>query len=233
MPICLFSFCRMFLAHHPMSGLLDEMFYPEEKNKPITSNVDIIQNNLLKHRKYFLFMDTVYFPVLSACFYVLLKKVFLFDLETIKKKLVNSLNSIPAQSSDPLQNYWNTSDTGPLTSSDEKYFVAIVSKMRSVLLDPQEREYWKAATSLDYISSTYYQPGILRIVVKQKLDTNFMYPQYIYDPPEEEEVDDTPIKLDPERKKEIPPCILARMNLEEDVLPENSKETSEKMDEET
>lgn len=217
----------------PVSTVFDEMFYPEEKNKPITSNFDIIQNNLLKHRKYFLFMDTVYFPVLSSCFYVLLKKAFSSDLKTIKKQLVHALDSIEKSSTVSLEDYWK-SDIELFMQSEKKNFTDICSKIKAILSNPDEREYWKAATSLDYISSTYYQPDILRIVVKQKFDTNFMYPQYVYDPQEEEGVNDTPIKLNPETKEQIPPCLLARMNLEEDdVHLENSEKNSQKMDEET
>lgn len=163
---------------------LDEILYSGQTEPLLQSPIQVAEHNLNKCRQYLLFLTTVYFPVLNACFYVLLDKTYHSDFSKIKESLIDSLDKQPSDSMfDFLETYYLLSE-----GDIKKHFVTICSKMKKILLNPEEREYLRSAVSLDYFSS-FSQQQILLTVIKQKCDTKFLFPMDDIQEDDEEDED--------------------------------------------
>lgn len=140
--------------------------------KPDKTAPQIEEANFVKCRQYLVFLSSTYLPLLSACFYVLLRKSSssLADMDTVLMRYLSESNL--QSKAEALEMDWKTK-LRQFDSKEKALFAQLYQQIRDTLSDGDRLQQWRTLTSLNYISANSpYQKAILETVLKERFGTH-------------------------------------------------------------
>lgn len=133
------------------------------------SPLEIEAANLTSCNQYLLFLATIYFPVLNACFYVLLNKAYP-ESKDADAELVKYLEQQDYQTQHKQMDQVRKKTLQNFSAQEKRCFSQIYAQIINTLSDEQRRQEWIRRTSLNYIyPDSPHQAAILETVMKEKI----------------------------------------------------------------